>query len=205
MRKRTFRRVNGRARKAGVRVVGQGWRGWRSKYRWVYARRLITHKHFLLPGKPVDTVVMHITVTNRTGNFRKDMQTVERIGYERFKSGFSYNIGWDMKTGTIGIGMPLGAKGTHTVNDKKVPGFSRDQNGMAIAIAAIGMPGDIPTDQAVAKLATYIACLRRQEVVTGDFDFEPHSLFAYKDCPTDAIRKVMPVLYRKARQLESCV
>lgn len=203
MRKRSFWRVNRRARKAGVKVFSR--RKWGSKYARVYAWRLINRRHGLLPRHPVDTVVMHITVTHRSGNFRTDMQTVERIGYERFKSGFSYNIGWDMITGKIGVGMPLAAKGTHTVNDKKVPEFSYDQNKVAIAIAAIGMPGDVPTDLAVAKLATYIACLRRQEVVTGDFDFEPHSLFAYKDCPTDAIRKVMPVLYRKARQLESCV
>ena len=119
------------------------------------------------------------------------MQTVERIGYERFKYGFSYNFGWDMKTGMFGCGMPLAAKGTHTVNVKRIPGFSYDQNAVAIAIAAVGNPGDTVTPRAKRRLVKFIVALIEAGALTETFDIMPHSAFAAKDCPTDAVRNIM--------------
>jgi hypothetical protein len=57
-----------------------------------------------------------------------------RIGMERFGSGVSYNFLVHMQTGEVAVGQPLDAKGTHTLNEKRVPGYSYDQNLVARAI-----------------------------------------------------------------------
>lgn len=180
-------------------------RQWGSKHQALYHWRRVSKRHLLLPRRPVDTVWQHITVTNDTGkfigNFRTDMQTVERIGYDRFKSGVSYNLVVDMHTGLVGIGMPFDAKGTHTVNEKRIPGYSYDQNYVSIAIAFLGMPGDVPSPKAVDSLLKVHSVLRKCGIVTPHYDYEPHSLVQYKDCPTNSVREIMPLVYRRGRRL----
>lgn len=197
------RRIVRRARKAGLEVYTR--KEWGSQYYDVYSRRVNTHSHKLLPGKPSDTCVFHISVTNRTGfstrNFFMDMRTVERIGYERFKSGISYNVGWCPRTGKIALGMPFAAKGTHTVNDKNVSGFSRDQNAVAIAVCMIGPVGIKPTKRALRRLRRFLAVCKAEGALTMGADFVPHSLFAYKDCPTDPLRNQLPMLKRWSTRL----
>ena len=198
------RKIVRMCRREGVPIVTR--RQWKSGHRALYQWRRLHKPHALLGrGLPADTLVQHITVTiddgTLRGDFFNDMLEVERIGYERFKSGFSYNFGWDMKTGMIGLGMPITAKGTHTVNDKGVSGYSYDQNYVALAIGAIGMPGDIPTQEALDILAKFISILIRCGALTMEHDYDPHSKFAYKDCPTDALRNAMPYVNRKARRL----
>lgn len=170
-----------------------------------YWLRRVTRKHKLLPKKPADTLVAHITVTRDDGpsvaDFKADMREVERIGWERFQSGVSYNFCIDFKTGQVGIGQALDAKGTHTINDKDVPGFSYDQNAVALAISFIGMPGDKLTSLAISKTAKLIATLIDCKALTPTFDFVPHSLFAYKDCPTDNVRENMELIKKTALQL----
>lgn len=177
-------------------------RQWGSKYPATYAWRLIWKR---AKRHPVDTLVQHITVTfdtgPLTGDFYEDMRTIERIGMERFGSGFSYNAAIDMGTGMIGLGMPFKAKGTHTVNDKRVPGYSHDQNYWARAIAGLGMPGRPLSQDAEWALSHFIAALIDEGVLTDDPDYDPHSKFAYKDCPTDAIREKMPRIYKRAKRL----
>lgn len=189
------------ARHHGVPILGRG--QWGAKYEPVYQYRRKFKKHSLVPKIPADTLIQHISVTRDTGrtplSFREDMRTIERIGWERFKTGFSYNAGWDMQTGMIGIGMPLDAKGSHTMNDKRVPNFSWDQNAVALAIVAIGMPGAKPSLQAVDILSTFVGVLMVQGALDIEgFDYEPHSKFAAKDCPTQPVRDIMPYVYREA-------
>lgn len=169
---------------------------WGSKLRAKYQMRRIDHKHFLLPKKPVDTLVQHITVTHDTGDFNADMRVLENIGQERFGSGISYNIVVSMKSGKVGLGQAFDAKGTHTVNKKHIPSFSYDQNGVALGIALLGMPGDQVSNAAKRSVAKIIAALIDEKALTRTFDYVPHSLFAAKDCPTDAVREVMPEIYR---------
>ena len=188
-----------------LRVPVQTRRQWGSVEGRTYALRLITRHHFLLPKKPVDTIWQHISVTvddgTLKGDFFNDMKELERIGKARFGSGMSYNIGWDMQTGMVGLGMPFSAKGTHTVNYKKIPRFSYDQNGVAIAIVAIGVPGNRVSDRAKGLLIKTIAALILSGIVTSDPDYEPHSLVAAKDCPTDALREIMPEVLAEALKL----
>lgn len=167
----------------------------------VYAYRRAHKPHRLLPGKPVDTLWQHITVTDDTGplvgDFFTDMRTLERIGFSRFGSGVSYNIVAGMQ-GELGIGMPFDAKGTHTVNDKDVPGFSNDQNYVSLAMAYLARDGAPLTFEAKSSMVIAIQALINIGALTRGFDYEPHSLVAYKDCPTDAVREAMPSIHKEA-------
>lgn len=178
-------------------------REWGTQHASVYFKRLVTH-----PAKvPADTVVGHITVTfddgKFTGDFDSDMREVERIGWSRFLSGVSYNFCVDKLTGMVGIGQNLRAKGTHTVNDKNLKGFSHDQNFWARAIAWIGVPGNQLSDKALHSFACIIACGMDTGHITIDPDFLPHSAFAFKDCPTDELRREMPAILSKAKRLHN--
>lgn len=185
-------RVVKNARERGLTVLNH--KQWGSEHRDVYAYRR-EHKP---AQQPADTVVQHITVTldhgELTGDFKTDVQTVERIGMERFGSGVSYNWVVDMETGMIAVGQPLDAKGTHTINDKKVPGYTYDQNLVARAIAVLGMPDDKLSDKAERAIAHLLAAMIDEGAVTKGFDYVPHSLFAFKDCPCDATRDRMTAI-----------
>ena len=195
-------RVVRNARKKGVVVIRP--RAYWSVSIATYAWRRRFRRHSLLPGRPADTLWMHITVTRDTGrtrySFKKDAFTLEGIGNSRFGTGMSYNAAWDMQTGDIAMGQPFDAAGAHTINDKNIPGYSKNQNYVSVAIAAIGMPGAKPTARALRKLILFIQAMVEEEVLTEDFDFNPHSLVAWKDCPTDAIREVMPQIEAEVKQ-----
>jgi hypothetical protein len=189
-------RVVRNAKRRGVEVKTRS--QWDSQYPEVYRWRLRNRR---VTVTCADTFVSHITVTfdsgKLVGDFFEDMRTIERIGYERFRTGFSYNWGIDHITGMVGVGMPLMAAGSHTINDKRMPGFSKNQNYVARAAAWIGMPGMKPTPEAKEAYAQLLAAHIDEGALTPDFDFKPHSFFADKDCPTQAGRDAMPEIYRR--------
>lgn len=193
-------RVIARARnRYGLRVYDRS--QWGSRYPSVYETRRRTKPAL----QPADTVWQHITVTldhgDLTGHFFTDVRTVERIGYERFGSGCSYNWLVDMTTGDVAEGQPLDAKGTHTVNDKDVPNFSYDQNYAARAIAVVGMPGDKLSAKAARSIAGLLAAMMDEKAITTHFDYVPHSLVAWKDCPCDPTRDRMGAIRKQAFDL----
>lgn len=188
-------RVVRNARRRGVVVLSR--RQWGSKLPHVYAWRRI----FRRAKSPADTIVQHITVTTPSGDFKADCRTVEAIGQSRFGSGVSYNWLVDMRTGHVAVGQPLDAKGTHTLNDKGVPGYSFDQNLVARAIAVIGQPGTPLSRDAKLAITRLIAAMMDEGAVTKDPDYDPHSKFAWKDCPCDATRDEMPDIIRGAKRL----
>lgn len=187
------------ARRRGLKVYSR--KQWGSQHRALYFKRLITHP--TIRGK-FDTVWQHISVTfddgKLTGDFFADMREVERIGFERFGSGFSYTVGFDKDSGRIGLGMPIRAKGTHTVNHKNIRGFSYDQNRVSLAFVMIGVPGDVPSDECVQAMGEFLAVLIDTGKVTLDPDYKPHRLVAAKACPTDAVVAVMPKVWDIAMQ-----
>jgi len=170
---------------------------WESSLEGVY----LTRRETRVAIEPADTVVQHISVTldhgPLVGDFIKDMQTIERIGWERFRTGFSYNWGVDMETGWIGQGQYLDAAGSHTVNDKDVDGYSYNQNRFARAIVVIGMEKTLLSKQAEESIVDILVAMHRGGAITAEPDYVPHSLFAYKDCPCDATRERMPNIYKK--------
>lgn len=170
---------------------------WGSNRQGVYAWRRRNK-----PAKPnADTVFQHITVTDPSGDFKANVRTVERIGYDRFKSGVSYNWVVDMDTGAVAAGMPLDAKGTHTVNNKNVSGYSYDQNYHARAIAVLGMPNTPLSKKAEESIAILLAAMMDAGAITDTFDYKPHSFVAWKDCPCDATRNRMGAIRRRAFEL----
>lgn len=192
----TTTRVVANLRRRGIAVYHH--KDWGSKRRGTYLVRRLTKR----AKEPADTVVQHITVTLDTGplsgDFKRDVQTVERIGYERFQSGVSYNFVVDMTTGEVAIGQPLDVKGTHTINDKKVRGFSYDQNYAARAIAVLGMEDSPLSARAERSIEAILAAMIEEGAITPGFDYVPHSLFAYKDCPCTATRAKMPEMRANA-------
>ncbi len=188
-------RVVKNARRRGVIVLSR--RQWGSRLPHVYAWRRIFRK----AQQPADTVVQHITVTNPSGDFKADARTVEAIGQSRFGSGVSYNWLVDMKTGHVAVGQPLDAKGTHTLNDKNIAGYSHDQNLVARAIAVVGQPATKLSPAAELAIARLIAAMIDEGAVTRGFDYDPHSKFAFKDCPCDATRNRMDEIRATALNL----
>ncbi|GAA5154836.1 hypothetical protein GCM10023340_39020 [Nocardioides marinquilinus] len=187
-------RVIRAARRRGVTVYSRG--QWGSRQGRVYAdrRRDTARGRWGRFIQPADTVVQHITVTTPSGDVRADARTVEQIGMERFGSGVSYNWLVDMTTGEVCAGQPLDSKGTHTVNDKGVPGYSKDQNLVARAIAVIGQPGTRLSPRAEMAIGELLAAHVDAGAITPGFDYVPHSLFAAKDCPCDATRNRMAAI-----------
>lgn len=195
-------RVIARARnRYGLKVYTRS--QWGSRYPSVYETRRRTKPAL----QPADTVWQHITVTldhgDLTGDLFADARTVERIGYERFGSGVSYNWLVDMVTGDVAEGQPLDAKGTHTVNNKDVPNFSYDQNYAARAIAVLGMPGDKLSAKAARSIAGLQAAMMDEKAITTHYDYVPHSLVAWKDCPCDPTRNQMGSIRKQAFALRS--
>lgn len=195
-------RVVANARKRGVDITTRKKWGKDSPDMGVYVTRRKTHKH---AAPPSDTLWCHITVTHGYNDQQDEvipietcMQVLHGIGLERFGSGVSYNFGVHALTGKVGVGMPLDAKGTHTVNTKHIPNYSYDQNLVSLAIAFIGMPGVKPSEEALDAYAGLIAALIEEGALTKGFDFNPHSMVAPKDCPTDNMRDAMPEIRRRA-------
>lgn len=150
---------------------------------------------------PVRYSFAHISVTKNTSSFAADMRTLERIGYERFGSGISYNWAIDPDTGQIGEGQPVDAKGTHTVNDKGISGFPENLNLYGHAICCIGMPGLKVSERFKLSFAALLQASYSEGVMVTGAPLYPHSMFANKDCPTDAVRRVLPEIRSTAIQM----
>lgn len=192
-------RVVRNARRRGLTVYTH--RQWGSKHKTLYQLRRRWRPHGLIPKKPADTLWQHITVTVPTNDFKADARKVEDIGFERFDTGVSYNWLVDMDTGRICVGMPLDAKGAHTLNDKELAGYSFNQNYVSVAIAVIGMPGTPISLNAKNAICNLIAAMIDEKVLTTHFDYNPHSLVAFKDCPCDPTRDEMRDIKKGALKL----
>jgi hypothetical protein len=91
----------------------------RRRYEWG-ARRAYTDENPVT--YPADNLFLHISVTNPSAYSSEDRhaQAIEGIGISRFpNTGISYNMGV-MPSGRIYEFQPVGRRGAHTVNDKKL-------------------------------------------------------------------------------------
>lgn len=170
---------------------------WEAEFEGLYlTRREIRPAH-----TPADTVVQHITVTldhgPLRGDFIEDMKTIERIGWERFKTGISYNWVVDMATGEIGQGAYLDAQGAHTLNEKGVAGFQFNQNRMARAIAVMGLEKTPLSKLAEESIVDILVAMYRGGAITAEPDYLPHNFFTEKGCPCPNTQDRMPNIYRK--------
>lgn len=160
---------------------------WGSQYESVYHYRKTREPYALGNNFPLNFLFVHISVTPEVGDSLGDefeaMRIIERVGYDRFKSGFSYNFAAH-DSGRLMMGQPLNAKGTHTVNDKNVSGMPYNLNMDAHAIVLPQMEDDEVTDVQVDSIARWGACLKRTGLnnVRGN-RFYPHAHVAWKACP----------------------
>ena len=189
------KRIIRELRRAGFTVLSR--KQWGSRHRPRYQWRRI-HRHF--PGRGKDFFA-HVTVTNRTKNFAADVRLVEQIGWERFRTGISYNYAVDQVTGEIAIGMPHDAAGAHTLNDKDVSGFPSNLNYYGHAIAWIGDVGDRPSQRCKDAFSAIIAAEKKHNASQRGARIFPHSKFAWKECPLTVMTNALPDILKKSHTI----
>jgi N-acetylmuramoyl-L-alanine amidase len=182
-------------RAAGFTVLSR--KQWGSRRRPLYQWRRI-HKHF--PGR-AKCFFAHVTVTNPTDSFAADVRLLERIGYDRFRTGISYNYAVDQRTGAIAIGMPHDAAGAHTLNDKGIDGFPDNLNYFGHGIAWIGNIGDRPSQDCKDAFSAIIAAEKKQNAAREDARIYPHSKFAWKECPLTVMTNALPAIFDKSETI----
>lgn len=148
-----------------------------------YARRRGTHP---MPEGPADYHFLHITVTRDSDTVREGKagaRQIEGYGYSTPPM-VSYQ---DLVTneGRYFEGQSYGVKGTHTVNDKNVPGFPHDLNLHGYACALMQNVGDAVTDAQVDVVARVFAARELLGLVKQGAPIYPHRKFAPKSCPGD--------------------
>lgn len=148
-----------------------------------YARRRRTHP---MPAGPARFHFLHITVTSDTDTVREGKAgalQVERYGLSTPPM-VSYQ---DLVTneGKYFQGQDYGTKGTHTVNDKNVPGFAHDLNLLGYATAIMQNVGDAVTDAQVRVIAMIFAARELAGLVRRGAPIYPHRKFDWKECPGD--------------------
>lgn len=170
-------------RSAGVEVYPRSAWGSRAEAAGAYSRRRATHP---MPPAPADYHFLHITVTADTDTVQEGAagaRQIEAYGYSTPPM-VSYQ---DLVTneGKYFQGQDYGTKGTHTVNDKDVPGYPRDLNLFGYATALMQNVGDAVTDEQVDVVAMIFAARERAGWVKRGAPILPHRMFAAKACPGD--------------------
>lgn len=55
------------------------------------------------------------------------------------------------------------------------------------------------SDAAAEAITKLLSAMVDEGAITEGFDYVPHSMFAYKDCPCDPTRQRMPAIRRAVR------
>jgi hypothetical protein len=139
-----------------------------------------------MPDGPAAYHFLHITVTGDTDlphEGKAAARIVETYGYSRPPM-VSYQ---DLLTneGRYFQGQDYGTKGTHTQNDKDVPGYPDDLNLHGYALAVMQNVGDAVTDEQVHVAAKVYAARELLGLVRRGAPILPHRMFARKACPGD--------------------
>lgn len=158
-----------------------------------YARRARTH--------PIDHVAdyhfLHLSVTSDTDTVAEGAAGARQI------EGYGYStppmVSYQMLTTNEGRafeGQSYGVKGTHTVNDKKIPRFPDDLNRHGYAVALMQNEGDEVSDAQVQVTAMCFAAAELAGHVRRGAPIYPHRKFAYKACPGDRAMARLPEIQR---------
>jgi hypothetical protein len=179
----TLSAVLGQLRNAGVECYSRKEWGSPREADGSYARRRSTHP---MPPGPASYHFLHITVTGDTDlpdEGKAAARQVESFGLSTPPM-VSYQ---DLVTneGRYFQGQNYGTKGTHTVNDKNVPGFPHDLNLHGYATAIMQNVGDAVTDRQVDVIAMVFAAREIAGLVQRGAPIHPHRTFANKACPGD--------------------
>lgn len=156
---------------------------WGSRALGSYIKRRSTHP---MPPAPAKYHFFHLTVTPDTDTVaegKAGARQIEGYGYSTPPM-VSYQ---DLLTneGFYFQGQDYGNKGTHTVNDKNVPGYSKDLNLEGYAFALMQNVNDEVSDIQVQLAAMVCAARELTGWVRKGAPVLPHRTFAYKSCPGD--------------------
>jgi hypothetical protein len=173
--------VMARLKAAGVEVYSRA--EWGSVRPAAYAKRRTTHP---MPEGPAPFHFLHITVTPDTDTVlegKAGARKVESYGLSTPPM-VSYH-GLVTNEGKWFEGQNYGVKGTHTINDKNVPGFPHDLNRYGYALAIMQNIHDAVTETQVQVLAMGFAATELDGWVVRGAPIYPHNKFANKLCPGD--------------------
>jgi hypothetical protein len=139
-----------------------------------------------MPSGPADYHFLHISVTADTDTVQEGFagaRQMEGYGYSTPPM-VSYH---DMVSneGRYYEGQSYGVKGTHTNNDKKVPGYPKELNFYGYACALMQNVDDEVTDIQVRVVAMVFAARELKGLVRKGAPVLPHRMFAAKSCPGD--------------------
>lgn len=175
--------VISRLRKAGVEVHTRSEWGSPQQKAGAYRKRRRTH---LMAEVTAKYHFLHITVTSDTDTVQQGAAGARQIEHYGYSSPpmVSYQ---DLITneGRYFEGQNYRVKGTHTINDKNVPGFPHDLNAHGYALALMQNVGDAVTDIQVDVAAKVFAARELEGLVVRGAPVYPHRKFAYKSCPGD--------------------
>lgn len=183
-------------REAGVECYTRSEWGSPEEARGSYDDRRRSHP---MPSSPARYHFLHITVTADTDepvDGKAGARAVERYGLSTPPM-VSYQ---DLVTneGRYFEGQSYGVRGTHTLNDKKVPGFPENLNYYGYATAIMQNVGDEVTDKQVVVIAMIFAAREIKGLVVRGAPVYPHRMFDWKECPGDkAVARLMEIIRLK--------
>lgn len=189
------KRIIRELREAGFTVLSR--QEWGSRHRSLYQWRRI-YRHF--PGR-AKCFFAHVTATDRTDDFAADVRRVEHLGYERFRTGISYNYAVDQRSGAIAIGMPHDAAGAHAYNDKGIDGFPDRLSYFGHDIAWIGNVGDRPSQDCKDAFSAIIAAEKKHGAARVGAAINPHSKVAWEECPLTVMTNALPAILDRSKTI----
>lgn len=180
------------------------------------ARRSYTDVRTVI--EPATRVFVHITVTNpeNYSSFDRHAQAIESIGISRFpNTGMSYNRLIMAGTLLVYEGQPMGRRGAHTVNDKRIdpcswfgsqcPGYkgplsapSWNLNYNARSYVYCANTWHSFDDNSLDTMARAIAADKLAGLMTKSAQIHGHRCVSWKSCPGDKV-------WARMHELESMV
>lgn len=184
--------VISRLREAGFEVYTR--EDWGANLR-AYAERAASSYYRV--NEPAPYHYLHITVTPDTDTRLEGFAGARRV--ESYGLSTPPQVSYQMLVSNeakIFEGQNYGVKGTHTVNDKKVPGFPEDLNRYGYAVAIMQNVQDEVTDEQVVAIAACFAAAELEGHVKRGAPIFPHRKFDWKECPGDKAVARLPEIQR---------
>jgi hypothetical protein len=190
--------VISRLRRAGVECYTREQWGSPRERDGSYARRRLSHP---MPNGPAPYHFLHITVTADTDTKLEGAEGARKV--ESFGLSTPPMVSYqDLVTneGRYFQGQNYGVKGTHTINDKNVPGYPNNLNMYGYATAIMQNVDDAVTEVQVQVIAMIFAARELEGLVRRGAPVFPHRKFDWKLCPGDKAVARLPEIIKLKNQ-----
>lgn len=180
-------------REAGFEVYTR--EQWGSANLRAYAERAASSYYRV--AEPAPYHYLHITVTPDTDTLQQGFAGARQV--ESYGLSSPRMVSYQMlvtNEAKIFEGQNYGVKGTHTVNDKGVPGYPEDLNRFGYAVAIMQNVQDEVTDEQVVAIAACFAAAELAGHVKRGAPIFPHRKFDWKECPGDKAVARLPEIQR---------